>query len=52
MPKEFDDCVKRGGKIHTETLANDKYQHVCVIGGKFFYGEVKTKKKEEGKRDE
>ena len=43
MPKEFDDCVKNGGKVRTKKLEADKYMHICFIGGKSYAGEVKTK---------
>jgi hypothetical protein len=49
MPKEFEDCVKKGGVIKTITLPNNKYRHICTIGGKTTYGEIKTKK--EDKKD-
>lgn len=43
MPKAFDDCVKRGGRIRTKKLSNGKYIHICFKGGKSYAGEVKTK---------
>ena len=52
MPTEFDACVKNGGRVRTLDLKDDKYQHVCFIGGKSFAGDVKEKKQEEGKKHE
>lgn len=43
MPKEFDDCVKRGGKVITKTIDDTKYMHICYIDGKSHAGEVKMK---------
>jgi hypothetical protein len=45
MPKGFDNCVKRGGKVWTEKLSGGRYRHVCRIGGKKFLGHVKKRKK-------
>lgn len=44
MPKGFDACRKAGGKIRTKQLKGDKYMHVCILNGKSYRGEVKTKK--------
>jgi len=44
MPKDFEDCVKQGGRMWTEKLPNNKYRHVCRVGGKNHYGHIKTKK--------
>ena len=43
MPRGFDACRKRGGKITTKTLSGGKYVHVCSIDGKSYRGYVKTK---------
>lgn len=45
MPKEFDACVKAGGKVRTKTLGKGKYMHICIPkgGGSSVAGEVKTK---------
>jgi hypothetical protein len=48
MPKEFDACRAGGGKIRTMTLKSGKYMHICVLGGKSYRGEVKTKQTGEG----
>jgi len=45
MPKAFDSCRKRGGRIRTKELSGGKYMHICFIGGKSYAGEVKKKKK-------
>jgi len=44
MPKDFAKCVREGGEVRTVTMPGDKYVHVCKIGGKSYYGHVKTKK--------
>jgi len=43
MPKAFDDCQARGGKIRTIKLKGGKYMHICIIDGKSYPGEVHTK---------
>jgi len=50
MPKEFEDCVKRGGRVRTISgpsktygLKAGQYMRVCFIDGKMYRGEVKTK---------
>jgi len=48
MPKEFDDCYKRGGKIRTKKLGGGKYMNICYISGHSYPGDVKVSK--EGKR--
>lgn len=45
MPKGFDKCRAGGGKIRTKKLSGGKYQHVCILGGKSYGGEIKTKQK-------
>lgn len=45
MPKGFDNCVKKGGRVRTLKLMGRKYMHVCRIGGKSYSGHIKTKKK-------
>jgi len=45
MPKDFEDCKKRGGRIRTIKHGKNKYQHICYIDNKSYAGEVKTKKK-------
>ena len=45
MPKEFDDCVKAGGRVRTKELSSGRYMHICFPkgGGSSIAGEVKTK---------
>lgn len=46
MPKAFDDCIRRGGRVRTKKLNGGRFMRICFLGGKSFQGEVKTKKKE------
>lgn len=46
MGREFLACVKNGGKVITKDIGKDKYMHICILAGKSFPGEVKTKKAE------
>ena len=42
MPKDFDKCVKDGGKVRTKKLKGGKYIHICYDkNGKSHAGEVK-----------
>ena len=49
MPEAFTNCVKRGGKVRTKTISEDKYMYVCIPpgGGKgdSVAGEIHTKKR-------
>lgn len=45
MPKEFEQCVKNGGRVRTKTLSQNRYMHICFLNGKSYAGEVKTKQK-------
>lgn len=45
MPKDFDDCVKNGGRVRIKGLGGGKYIHICFLDGKSYSGEVKKKKK-------
>jgi len=45
MPKSFEACVRKGGRVRTKTLKDGKYIKICFIGGKSYAGEVHTKKK-------
>lgn len=51
MPKDFEDCVKNGGKVVTKKLKDDKYMKICYDKDGSHPGEIKTKKKEESKVD-
>jgi hypothetical protein len=45
MPKDFNDCVKNGGKVITKKLKGDKYIRICYDkDGTAHEGEVKKKK--------
>jgi len=53
MPKGFENCVKRNGKVHTATgpskrfkLKAGEYRRYCTIGGRTFLGHRKKKKKD------
>lgn len=51
MPKEFLDCVARGGKVITVVSEDGKtYRKVCTIDGKSYTGE-EHKRDEEKKQD-
>lgn len=43
MPEAFDNCVKQGGKVRTIKPNAGTYQHVCILNGKTYAGEVKHK---------
>jgi hypothetical protein len=48
MPAGFEKCRSGGGKIRTKDLGNGKYMHICILNGKLYPGEVKTKKESSG----
>lgn len=51
MPKSFDACRKGGGKIRTIQVGKEgKYMHVCILNGKTYKGEVKTKASGDGEK--
>lgn len=50
MPKQFDDCVDKGGKVRRVSgpskkhgLKADEYVNFCVLNGKTYRGHVKKK---------
>lgn len=43
MPKGFDTCVKKGGRVRTKELGDGKYMHICFLDGKSYAGYVKKK---------
>jgi len=43
MPAAFDACRKGGGKIRTKQMGGGKYMHICILNGKSYKGEVKSK---------
>lgn len=45
MPKEFESCVDRGGRVRTTKIDKTHYRHVCFIDGKSYAGHKKTYKK-------
>jgi len=44
MPKAFDNCVKRGGRVRTKKLKGGKYARICFKNGKSYMGHIKKKK--------
>jgi hypothetical protein len=48
VPKDFDNCVARGGRVRTIKMSGGRYRHVCYIDGKAHLGHVKQKKKKTG----
>lgn len=45
MPKPFEDCIKRGGRVKTKSLSKDRYIRICYLNGQSYAGEVTKKKK-------
>ncbi len=45
MPKGFDECRKKGGKIKTKKLSGGRYLPICYLDGKSYKGYVQTKGK-------
>ena len=48
MPKEFLNCIRKGGKVFTKKLKGDKYIKICKIGGKSYSSEVHSRKDSKG----
>ena len=44
MPKDFNNCVKKGGRVRTIIPKKGTYLHVCYLNGKSYAGEVKKTK--------
>ena len=44
MPADFERCRANGGKIRTKTIDASRYMRICILNGKTYAGEVKTKK--------
>ena len=44
MPKAFENCIAKGGRVRTKSLNDGKYMHICFLNGKSYAGEVKKKK--------
>lgn len=49
MPKAFNNCVKKGGRVRTVKPNKNSFIHVCFINGKSFSGEVKKNRKKKRK---
>lgn len=48
MPKAFDECYERGGKVRTEQLGKGYYRRYCIdpkTGQKYYGHKEKRKKK-------
>lgn len=50
MPEAFEKCRRMGGKIRTMSgpnkmmgLEHNQYMHICILKGKVYRGEIKTK---------
>ena len=46
MPHGFNQCRKNGGKVRTIKKGKDKYQHICILNGRVYPGEIKNIKKD------
>jgi len=44
MPKDFNRCVKKGGRVRTRKLPKGRYQRVCFDEKGGHAGEVKKRK--------
>ena len=44
MPKAFENCVKRGGRVRRKTLSGGRYMNICFLKGKSYAGHVHTNK--------
>ena len=44
MPKAFENCVARGGRVRTIVPKKGTYIKVCYLNGKSYAGEVHHKK--------
>lgn len=45
MPKGFNNCRSKGGKIITKRVNKEQYIHICYLGDKSYPGEIKKYKK-------
>ena len=45
MPAAFEKCRSMGGKIRTKSMSKNRYMRMCILKGKTYMGEMKTKKK-------
>lgn len=45
MPKGFENCVKKGGRVRTKKLSGNRYVRICYLNDKSYMGEIRKKKK-------
>lgn len=45
MPKEFEECVRKGGRVRRKKLSGGKWINICFIDGKSYAGHVHKGKK-------
>ncbi len=44
MPKAFKEAVKKGARVRTKKLSEDRFIHIAYLDGKSYEGHVKNKK--------
>lgn len=44
MPKDFENCISKGGKVRRKSLKGGKYINICYLKGKSYAGEVHESK--------
>jgi putative hemolysin len=42
MPKAFENCIKKGGKVRRKSFKDGKYINICYLNGKSYAGETHT----------
>ena len=53
MPAAFDECVKAGGRVITQTLPEGRYLHICYdTAGQAHAGHVKKRKRDADHSDD
>ena len=50
MPKAFENCIKKGGRVRRKSLSDGRYINLCFIDGKSYAGEVHEAKGERLKK--
>lgn len=46
MPRDFEKCVREGGRVRTKKVNQNEYMHICFSPkGKSYAGEVKKRKR-------
>ena len=50
MPKDFLNCVKKGGRVVTKKIDKDRYMHICYLDDKSYAGEIKWKESSKEKK--